>query len=498
MGERRGGGGGQQAPRQQRQGGRRPRGPAAAPLRFTHAEVVAQLVDYHFGRLPREVNVAIETHIDLCAQCQREGLGHAQTEQRRAQRELKRVRGGKSLFSRRGRLIILILGVLALGQITALALTQGSGVALARLFGGGGHAGAASAVATAAPLLRAQTTFSPQAMTTAALALSPDGRTLAAGQIIGANQAGTHATLTFWDTTTDRMMKSVAWPNGSPPQTLAWSPDGQTLAAVDGQTLFVWSVAQNTLLWQDPLPSGQAMLVYSAPGGAILAQPDPTALFAPSAFAQWGANGALAPAPSGAAGAPDVAPLDGPLVSPWHTGSVHLFATVATGTAGKVGVLVGDDLAHATGQGDILSWSPDAQYLVWGRLALPVAVAPASGAPTTTATSGLTPPDPAAVLVAKRLLESAQAQTPRLGVQAPDASLWFSPSASALAVCQRSGQQAGAPTTLVVFSTATGNALAQQTGGCGSQSGAALAWTPSGQAMYYISQTAAITLYRLP
>lgn len=494
MGDGRRAPGSQSSRRQQpTQGRRRGRGGGKPPLRFTHAEVVSQLVEYQVGRLSPEANAAIEAHISSCAQCQREGLIHAPTEKRRARRAFRQVRGGKPWFLTWGRPLILILAVIAIALLTVIALTQGdNGAALARLFGAARHAGSASA--TPAPSLTQQQAFSPSAMTTAELALLPDGRTLAAGQIIGAGQNGAQAALTFWDTATQQMVERATWPNSSPPQALAWSPDGQTLAAVGGGMLVIWSFAQKAVLWSDALPTGQAMLVYAAPSGVVLAQPDPTALFGQSAVVQWGTSGALAAAPAGAAGATDVATLDGPLVSPWHTGSVHLFVAKATGAA-ETTVMVGGNPTAASGRGDILSWSPDGQYLVWGRVALPVAIAAATA--TATTTTGIAPPDLAVVAVAQRLLQSAQAPTPTPQGSMPDASLWFSPSATDMATCERSGRPGSAATPLTVYA-ATGNAVAQRSGACDSQDTDALAWAANGQALYYISQRLAITRYGLP
>jgi len=463
-------------------------------LRYTHAEVVAQLVNYQVGRLSPEANAAIEAHISSCAQCKREGLDHAPTERRNAQRAFRGVRGGKPWFSSRGRLFILLLGVIAMALLVTLAFTRGDGVALARLFGGGGR-GAASAPPPVATLTE-QHTFPPSAMATLSLALSPDGRTLAAGQITGAGQNGTQAALTFWDTTTDKTVARANWPNGAPPETLAWSPDGQSLAAVGGGTLMVWSFAQQAVVWSDVLPTGQAMLIYGAQTGAVLAQPDPTALFAQSAVAEWGTGGALAAAPAGAAGTSGVAPVDGPLVSLWHTGSVHLFTMSATGGAKTPTVMVGSSPTDPSGHGDIVSWSPDGQYLVWGRVALPVAV-PAGSSATANATTGVAPPDLVVSAVAQRLLQRAQAATPTPQSSLPDASLWFSPGATDVATCERSGRPASAPTALTVY-TAAGSALAQRTGVCDTQDDVALAWTANAQTFYYIAQNRAVTLYHIP
>lgn len=481
-------------------GQRRGRGGGKPPLHFTHAEVVARLVNYQVGRLSPEENAAIEAHISSCPQCKREGLDHAPTERRRAQRAFRGVRGGKPWFSRRGRLLILLLSVIAMALLVVISFTRGDGVALARLFGVGGRGGSAST--TPIPTLTARQSFAPSAIGTLALALSPDGRTLAAGQVIGAGQTGAQTALTFWDTTTEKLVTRANWPNAAPPEALAWSPDGQSLAAVGGGTLVVWSLAQKAAVWSDVLPTGQAMLVYQAQNGNVLAQPDPAALFAQSAFAQWGTGGTLVSAPAGAAGTTGVATLDGPLVSPWHTGSVHLFVAKAASAAGALTVMVGDASTDPSGRGDILSWSPDGQYLVWGRAALPVAV-PASAGATTTATNatypatGLTPPDLAVAAVAQRLLQQAQGATPTPKSALPDASLWFSPGATDVATCERSGNPANGPTALTVYA-ATGAALAQRANACDAQEADALAWTANGQAFYYISTQPQVMLYRLP
>jgi WD40 repeat protein len=76
----------------------------------------------------------------------------------------------------------------------------------------------------------------------ATLALSADGRTLASGHLNGLPGAYAHD-VRVWDAA-DRTQRATLSGHGSTITALALSPDGTFLAAVSGQTLWVWDVAR--------------------------------------------------------------------------------------------------------------------------------------------------------------------------------------------------------------------------------------------------------------
>jgi WD40 repeat protein len=94
------------------------------------------------------------------------------------------------------------------------------------------------------------------------LAFSPDGSTLAVLTDNG-------STLDLWNVRTRQLHGSFT-PAGSGAYTVAWSPDGTALAIGSGVGVQLWNVASRT---QDgsPLPSGPANALAWSPDGSILA-----------------------------------------------------------------------------------------------------------------------------------------------------------------------------------------------------------------------------------
>jgi WD40 repeat protein len=94
------------------------------------------------------------------------------------------------------------------------------------------------------------------------LAFSPDGSMLAVLTDDG-------STVDLWNVRTRQLQGSFR-PAGSGAYTVAWSPDGTTLAIGSGVGVQLWNVASRT---QDesPLPSGPANTVVWSPDGSVLA-----------------------------------------------------------------------------------------------------------------------------------------------------------------------------------------------------------------------------------
>jgi WD40 repeat protein len=77
------------------------------------------------------------------------------------------------------------------------------------------------------------------------------------------------STVDLWNVRTRQLQGSFT-PAGSDAYTVAWSPDGTTLAIGSGVGVQLWNVASRT---QDesPLPSGSANAVVWSPDGSVLA-----------------------------------------------------------------------------------------------------------------------------------------------------------------------------------------------------------------------------------
>lgn len=82
------------------------------------------MVDFELGRLPERQNAAVAQHVRSCPICQRQGLMHAATERRAIVRKLRHVKPTRRMFSRRARIILLLLTVALLFQLLVFELLQ--------------------------------------------------------------------------------------------------------------------------------------------------------------------------------------------------------------------------------------------------------------------------------------------------------------------------------------------------------------------------------------
>jgi hypothetical protein len=256
------------------------------------------------------------------------------------------------------------------------------------------------------------------------------------------------------------------------------------LAAADGSTIGVWSVASRSVLWAVALPKSPAVRVYDVQAGGVLQRPDPATSFANGGLLKWSTGGQLVTAPATAAGATGVPSAGGTLISLWRVGGSHVFGD---GTGGaKVGISAADAAAHEAQ----LEWSPDGRYLFWATTSQPVAV-PAVGAGTATATpspsatpaaqSGVPVPDAVVGTLAHAVAASAHG----------DALVWFAPDGHELVACDRSNSSAD----LHVYDVATGRVLARVPGVCAHMQPASLAWMPSRVAFALVADGKPIAIY---
>jgi WD40 repeat protein len=110
-----------------------------------------------------------------------------------------------------------------------------------------------------------------------AVAFSPDRRTLATANAGGAN-------VQLWDTATRRLITTIRFPSsptGTVPfgvsSTLAFSPDGKTLAIPDGNTIQIWSLGTPPAtttpspipIQRTPVPAPTALPVLYNLGGGL-------------------------------------------------------------------------------------------------------------------------------------------------------------------------------------------------------------------------------------
>ncbi len=447
---------------------------------LSHEEAVQHLVEYQFGRLPPVMNAAVEAHVRKCAICQRQGLHHAATEKREIARRIRRLRPGKRKFSVRGLRILLALTLILLAQLVVLKATQGGN--LAWLTGGHPTSTQSTLVPTVASsptpaVLVANRSFDRSSASTAALAISPDGKTVAAASL----KNGTPL-ITLWTAATGTEVSTLPWPGSAVPGTLAWSPDGRMLAAADGSIIVVWPLTTTTPLWILNLPTTVAMRVYDVRAGRVTQEPNPGTAFAQGSFLLWGSDGLLTTAPPGAAGAAGFAVPGNALVGLWQVSGSHVFPG-PTSTA-FVGISKADVVSHQA----LMAWSPDGQYLLWGTSSQPVLVSPASSGgaasdatPTTTSTAGVPPPDAIVSDVAQRVAGNGHG----------DALIWFAPDGRTLATCDRTST--GAP--LQVYDIATGNVLFELPAACDHTTLSSLAWLPSSNGLVFAQQGSPIATY---
>jgi len=451
------------------------RDPRAAVPRLQHDDAVKYLVEYHFGRLSPQLNAAVEAHIRECKICQRQGLGHAATERREVARKLRKVRPNKQRLSGRARGIILFLLVIAILQIAVFELTRGA-------FFGSHPSAAATPTATATPTpspLTSSLAFDAASAGTAALSLSPDGKTLATASL-----SGSKPVVTLWNAATGKPGTTLAWPGQSAPGVLAWSPDGKALAAADGSLIGVWVPPATTLAVMLSLPAPPALRVYDVGAGTVLQEPDLTTSFANGTLLRWSATGSLSLTTPVAGTQPPVTDSGGQQISLWRTDGSHLFSD------GKSGALVGTSSAGTDKHEALLSWSPDGHFLLWASVNRSVAVPPAqsAGTPSPSATAGTAPatgiPVPNAI-VGTLAGNVAQGHG--------DALVWFSPDGRLLAACDRTASA----TALDIYDIASGRIVSQLAGACAELTPAALAWQASPSAVILAVPGKPIAVYPL-
>ena len=437
---------------------------------LSHDEAMAQLVDYHVGRLSREMNAAVEAHIKACPICQRRGLRQAANEKRTIQRRIRHVRPTRRLLSKRGRGFLLFLTALVLAQIVILEVLRGA-IPLPGFLHGIQRVTITQSTVTSTPTpatLASSSTFAPASSTAGATALSPDGKTLAT-----ASTRGTPVIL-LWNVSSGKQTDSIPWTDTTPPGILSWSRDGKQLAAANGSVISAWALPSHTPLWTLNLPAGAAMRVYDVQAGVVTQRPDSATAFANGTFLQWGSNGTLVSAPVGAAGSTGVVGSGAPLVGLWQVSGSHIFVNdkgVVT-----VGIAPADTSHHSA----LLSWSPDGRYLLWGVTAQPIAITATNTASTTspatqTAKPAATSSTAAGVPAPDAIVANLAANLGQAGHG--DALIWFSPDGKTLAECDTLS-----PDTLQVYDIASARAVSVVPSGCTGLSLTSFAWEPSGQA----------------
>ena len=449
--------------------------------KLRHDEAVQYLVEYHFGRLAPQLNAAVEAHIRECAICQRQGLSHAATEKRDVARRLRRVRPTKQRLTGKVRGVIIFLAIIAILQVGVYELSRGSGSPLGSLFAGHSPRVAATPTATATPLpLTASLTYGAASANTDALALSPDGKTLAAASLNGASPV-----VTLWTAATGKAGAALSWPGQVAPGVLAWSPDGKTLAAADGSLVGVWVPPAATPAWTLTLPAAPALRVYDAQAGSLQQEPDSATAFASSSLLRWSPTGSLSiVAPAAGAGSP-VTTSGGQQIDLWRTEGTHLYAD------GTGGALVGVSGSDVSKHEALLSWSPDGHFLLWASVSRPVAVpAPKlTSTPSPSATAGTSSASKTAVPDAVVGSLASDIATSGHG----DVLVWFSPDGHYLASCDR----AASPAALDVYDIAVGRIVSQLTGVCAALNIGSVAWSVTPSALIVAIPGKPIAVYSL-
>ncbi len=436
--------------------------------RLRHEQVVESFVEYHFGRLSPEMNIAIERHVRSCARCKREGLTNAANERRGAARQLRKVRGGKPLLKRRTRNILLALLILLVAQALVYQVINGRANALVSLLSEKHPGGAQIGVnQTPAIDLQSSSAFPLSTSGASAIALSADDTRLAVAGGDG------QRTISIWDITTQKVTKTLPWSDASPPTSIAWTEDGSQLAAADGAQIVVWDVASGSVLWQLGIPAAPAMRIYDVSQQAIIGRPDPAKAFNGGVLA-WGADGVLASASAAALGPIGVSTPQSPVVGVWTSAGSHIFA--ASGGAALVGASASDVKRGVA----LLDWSPDGRYLFWGAFSQPIAVGAAQ-----TSTTDSQPPDSVVAQLATHIASA--------GADA-SALVWFAPVGKQVAVCDQTTHGAH----IEVVAIATGQALYQLGDTCDALSTHSALWSSTGKAFFVIPAKGPIETYTIP
>ncbi|MGH7171158.1 MAG: sigma-70 family RNA polymerase sigma factor, partial [Gemmataceae bacterium] len=94
---------------------------------------------------------------------------------------------------------------------------------------------------------------------------SPEGKTFAAS-----GRAGVKAVVRLWDVASGELRELTG--HASPPESLAFSPDGQFLAASDGRSVICWDVARGEKLWQRKCAFG-VTLAFTPDGRTLIGSP---------------------------------------------------------------------------------------------------------------------------------------------------------------------------------------------------------------------------------
>lgn len=434
--------------------------------KLSHEAVREHLLDYHFSRLSPELNAAIERHVRSCETCQREGLFHLATQKREAVRLSRRRRGPSTRRARLARFMELAFTLCLLALLALVGTARGIHLPWSsRQVATPSPTRLPTATPVPTPLtLSAALTFAAASTSSVALALSPDGKSVA----LAATLAGGTPVVSTWDAKSGVQQHVMSYYESVAPGVLAWSPDGTRLAAANGSVVMAWNVASGLRLWTITLPQSTALRVYDVQSAVVVQRPDPAVIFAQGAFAQWGPNGQIASAPANAAGQTGTAMPNGPIVGFWQVSGSHIFP--ASGGQTDVGISSADVASHVA----LLSWSPDNRYLLWGTVARPVALGgtqAVTGSPGAAASATVVPapapgasppPNALALAVAGHVAAS----------HTGDALLWFAPNGMWVAYCDRTVP--AAPLNVAVSDQS--RAVEEIPGACAGLTAAALTW----------------------
>lgn len=422
--------------------------------KLSHEQAIEQLVEYEFGRLSPIMSAAVEAHVRSCPICQRQGLNHAVTEKRQIERHIRHLKPARRRLSKRGRLFILVLLLLIIGQLAIIRISQGG--LLGKHSGGSTSPTPTSGASTSAPQTLAPTQTFTQSSTGGNLSFSPDGKAVA-----GIVDQGSGPTVGIWDAGTGKVRATFAWTGSSTPGALAWSPDGKLLVAADGSLIGVWNAQSQTQLWLVSLPSSGNIRIYDSQSGSIVQRPDVASTFANGSVIAWSSSGQL---PSTVAGGaqPRITSPGSAQVGLWESSGSHLFPG-ASGTSVRVGFSAADGAARQA----LVSWSPDGRYLLWATTSQPVSLSSSSTA-TTGASSGIPVPDSIVGAEVGALAQSGKG----------DALEWFSPDGKLLAQCDRSATSTSA---LTIWNRATSQPVSVVNGVCGQLSIGSLTWSATSE-----------------